>query len=68
MIKTTSNFKICGEDIIPKFDCLIVPYSFTTIFNQTVFNFFISHNTHHFFQLKPYNSFFLQPQSNQTEL
>jgi hypothetical protein len=46
MIKTRSNFKLCGEDIILKFDRLIAPYSFTAVFNQTVFSFFTAHNSH----------------------
>jgi hypothetical protein len=33
MIKTRSNFKLCGEDIIPKFNRLIISYSFTAISN-----------------------------------
>jgi hypothetical protein len=37
MIKTRSNFKLCGEDIIPKFDRLIAPYNFTAVFNQNGF-------------------------------
>jgi hypothetical protein len=32
MIKTRSKFKLCGEDIIPKFNHLIVLYSFTAVF------------------------------------
>jgi hypothetical protein len=43
--KTGSNFKLCGEDIIPKIDCLIAPYNFTVIFNQMTFNFLIAHNS-----------------------
>jgi hypothetical protein len=45
MIKTRSNFKLCGEDIILKFDHLIVSYNFTAIFNQTTFIFLTPHNT-----------------------
>ncbi len=44
MIKTRSNFKLCGEDIIPKFDRLIAPYNFTIVFNLLAFSFFTAHN------------------------
>jgi hypothetical protein len=44
MIKTRSNFKVCGEDIISKFDRLIAPYSFISIFNQMTFSFLTAHN------------------------
>jgi hypothetical protein len=44
MIKTRSNFKLCGEDIILEFDYLIASYSFTLVFNQTAFNFLTVHN------------------------
>jgi hypothetical protein len=46
--KTRSIFKLCGEDIIPKFDRLIAPYNFITISNQTTFNFLS-------FFIAPYN-------------
>jgi hypothetical protein len=29
--KTKSIFKLCSEDIIPKFNHLIAPYSFTAV-------------------------------------
>jgi hypothetical protein len=60
MIKTISKFKLCGEDIIPKFDHLIAPYRFTTVFNQTTFSFLISHNLQQFFHNS--QQFFSQPQ------
>jgi hypothetical protein len=44
MIKITSNFKLRGEDIIPKFDHLIDSYDFIGAFNQTVFSFLTAHN------------------------
>jgi Tfp pilus assembly protein PilZ len=34
MIKTRSNFKLCGEDIITKLNRLIAPYNFTVVFFQ----------------------------------
>jgi hypothetical protein len=51
MIKTRSNFKLCGEDIIPKFDRLIAPYSFTAVSNQTNLSFLTTHNPQLFSQL-----------------
>jgi hypothetical protein len=44
MIKITSNFKLRGEDIIPKFDYLIDSYDFIGAFNQMVFSFLTAHN------------------------
>jgi hypothetical protein len=49
MIKTKSNFKLFDEDIIPKFYCLMVPYSFIVVFNQTTFIFLIAHKPHQLF-------------------
>jgi hypothetical protein len=49
MIKTRSNFKLCGEEIIPKFDHLIALYMFTVVSNQTSFNFLIAHNSEQLF-------------------
>jgi hypothetical protein len=42
--KNRSNFKLYGEDIIPKFDHLIAPYSFTVVSNQMAFSFLTAHN------------------------
>jgi hypothetical protein len=47
--KTRSNFKLCGEDIILKFNRLIAPYNFTVSFNQSAFSFPIAHNPHKLF-------------------
>jgi hypothetical protein len=57
MIKTRSNFKLCGEDIILKFDRFIAPYNFTV-----VFSFLIAHNPHQFFY--SLYQLFSQPQPN----
>jgi hypothetical protein len=59
MIKTKSNFKLFDEDIIPKFYCLMVPYSFIVVFNQTTFIFLIAHKPHQLFsQLTTHDNFF----------
>jgi hypothetical protein len=59
MIKIRSKFKLCGEDIIPKFDHLIASYSFIAVFNQTAFNFLTAHNSQQLFsQLIAHSSFF----------
>jgi hypothetical protein len=59
MIKTRSNFKLCGENIIPKFDRLIALYSFTVVSNQTVFSFLTAHYPQQFFlHLTAHSSFF----------
>jgi hypothetical protein len=44
VIKTRSNFKLWGEDIIPKFDRLVAPYSFTVVSNKTAFSFLTGDN------------------------
>jgi hypothetical protein len=68
MIKTRSNFKLCGEDIIPKFDRLIAPYSFIAVFNQMAFSFLIAHNTQQLFSYLTAHSksFHSHSQTNQT--
>jgi hypothetical protein len=49
MIKTRSNFKLYGKDIITKFDRLIAPYNFIAVSNQTAFSFLTAHNPQQFF-------------------
>jgi hypothetical protein len=66
MIKTRSNFKLCGEDIIPKFDRLITPYNFIAVFNQTTFSFLTSHNSQQVFLYVIINSSFFHSH-NQTK-
>jgi hypothetical protein len=44
MIKTRSNFNLCGEDIISKFNYLIASYNFTIILNQMTFSFLTTYN------------------------
>jgi hypothetical protein len=59
MIKIRSKFKLCGEDIISKFDHLIAPYGFISVFNQTIFSFLTAHNSQQLFsQLIPHNNVF----------
>jgi hypothetical protein len=64
--KTRSNFKLCGEDIIPKFDRLITSYNFTAVSNQTNFSFLTAYNSQQFFS-QPRTAFFLQSHPNQTD-
>jgi hypothetical protein len=68
MIKTRSNFKLCGEDIITKFDRLVAPYNFTAVFNQTTFSFLTSHNSQQLFSYVTTNSsfFYSHNQTKQT--
>jgi hypothetical protein len=59
MIKTRSNVKLCGEDIILKFDHLIALYSFTAVSYQTVFIFLTAHYPQQLFlHLTAHISFF----------
>jgi hypothetical protein len=61
MIKIRSNFKLCGEEIIPKFNRLIALYSFTVIsgFQFSYSSQLTVYNTQQLFsQLTDHNSFF----------
>jgi hypothetical protein len=49
MIKTRSNFKLYGKDIITIFDRLIALYNFTAVSIQTAFSFLTAHNPQQFF-------------------
>jgi hypothetical protein len=57
--KTRSNFKLCDKDIIPKFDRLIISYSFRAVLNQMISALLrlITHNTIFFtVTTKPFGS------------